>query len=296
MTDDVLARELAQLGVDAESYRALALLPLVQVAWADGAIQDAERTLILTLADQRYALGDEGKRVLKNWLHHPPTADFARRGRSALLSLCGRDGYDKVSRADLVDVITLAKQVARSAGGFFGFGAISASEAETIDEIARALGIVHDRRWEESPESDDKPIRRWAMPEDDTVVPEDADRENDGPDVEILLRCEAPSTPGDPLLVHYDADRGDRAVSIDSDGVSIGRATSCDVQIKYDMQVSRQHCRIFARAENGEPRIYVEDLASVTGTWVNGERVVERRLFGGDQLVVGSTSFFVQHR
>ena len=44
MTDEQLVRALNDLGLDEQSYRALVLLPLVRVAWADGAIQEPEST------------------------------------------------------------------------------------------------------------------------------------------------------------------------------------------------------------------------------------------------------------
>ena len=278
MTDDELAHQLQLLGMDAASYRALALLPLVQVAWADGTIQDAERDLILQLAEDRYALEAEGKRVLRNWLHHPPSAGYTHRGRTVLRELCGRAGFN-VSRDELGTVVSLAKQVAKAAGGFFGFGAISAHEATAIDEIAAALDI---------PDS-----RRWATADDDTLIPEDADRENDGPAVEVAFHShalEGGGGRGSAQLVLYDEARGDRSCPVNEIGISIGRGRSNTVQISYDAQVSRNHCRLYARAA----RIYIEDLHSVTGTWVNGERIVERRLFGGEEISVGTTVFFLQ--
>ena len=276
MTDEELGQELRLLGMDAASYRALALLPLVQVAWADGAVQDAERDLILDLADRHYALGEDGKRLLRNWLHHPPSAGYAQRGRHVLVELCDRDGFEALDKNALGDVISLAKQVARSAGGFFGFGAISPSEAEAIEQIARALDISS--------------ARRWVSADDETSIPEDADLENDGPDVEIVFHPVPDAGPVVGHLVLYDEDRGDRACPITEHGITIGRGTSSTVQINYDAQVSRAHCRVHAERD----RIYVEDLHSVSGTWVNGERVLSRRLFGGEQVAVGATMFFVQ--
>ena len=180
MTDEELGRELRRLGMDEASYRALPLLPLVQVAWADGIIQDAERDLILELAESRYRIGEEGQRVLRNWLHHPPSAGYAHRGRRVLLEMGGRAGFDGVTRHDLADVVAFAKKVAMAAGGSFGFGAISASEADAIDEIAQALDITG--------------ARPWATADDDTHIPEDADRENEGPSIEVVFQGPHPAT------------------------------------------------------------------------------------------------------
>ena len=91
-------------------------------------------------------------------------------------------------------------------------------------------------------------------------------------------------------LVLFDELRGEQICPVTTSGAIVGRARECAVQISYDGQVSRRHCRVVEK--NG--RFYVEDLGSTCGTWVNGERVVERRLLGGETLHVGSASFFFQ--
>ncbi len=68
--------------------------------------------------------------------------------------------------------------------------------------------------------------------------------------------------------------------------ISIGRALDNDIRLS-DTLVSRHHCRVFF----AEGRFYVRDLDSTTGTRVNGERIVERRLFGGETLDVGGIEF-----
>lgn len=277
MTDEELAQALIALGMDEASYRALPLLPLIQVAWADGELQEAERELILRLSEERYALSDEGRRVLRNWLHHAPTRDYVRRGQRVLMALCDRQGGRNVSRDTLADTVTFSLDVAKAAGGFFGFGAVASQEAEAIEEIAQALEIPHDRP--------------WVTPDDTTVIPADADQESDGPPPEVVFHQEpTQKVQSRGTLVQYDELKGEQACPVTTDGVVIGRARESTVQINYDGQVSRRHCRIFER----DGRFYVEDLESTRGTWVNGERIVERRLFGGETLLVGSASFFFQ--
>jgi hypothetical protein len=275
MDDAELAAALKALGMDEASYRALPLLPLVQVAWADGHMQERERELILRLAEERYALEDEGRRLLKNWLLHPPSREYARRGQKVLAALCARERHEDISPEVLSDVIDLAKEVAEAAGGFFGLRRVAAPEAEAIEEIATALSIAHHRA--------------WVAPEDPTLLPVDADSEAGGPPPEITFHVEgAGQSRG--TLVLFDELRGEQTAPVTAEGAVVGRARDCTVQISYDGQVSRRHCRVVEN--NG--RFYVEDLGSTCGTWVNGERVVERRLLGGETIHVGSASFFFQ--
>ncbi len=283
MTDHELGEHLKRLGVTPSTYRALPLLPLVQVAWADGQIQDAERDLILRLAETRYRLEGEGREVLRSWLDRPPSATYAARGRRVLIELVQRSAIGQIRREDLGDVVSLAKDVARAAGGFFGFGAINANEAHAIEEIARALDIPAERR--------------WASEFDETMVPEDADRENEGPPIEVVFPGEdgaqpAPPPPSAASLMLYDEFRGDRSCPIVPPGLTIGRGRDNTVRISYDGQVSRDHCRLSVRGD----RYFVTDLHSVSGTWVNGERIVERELLGGEEIAVGATVFFFQGR
>jgi hypothetical protein len=275
MTDAELAEALKALGMDAASYRALPLLPLVQVAWADGRVQDAERELILSLAAQRYGLEEEGMRLLRNWLHHAPSSQYVARGREALLGLCERQGFG--GREHLADVITFAKDVARAAGGFFGLASISSEEALAIDVIAQALHIEHDRP--------------WVAPEDPTFIPSDADLHAEGPPPEIVFHAEkhAPIVSRG-TLVKYDELKGEQSCPVTSEGVSVGRARENHIQISYDAQVSRKHCELVERGG----RFYLRDLRSTGGTWVNGERVLERRLLGGEKISVGSSTFLFQ--
>ena len=49
-----------------------------------------------------------------------------------------------------------------------------------------------------------------------------------------------------------------------------GRSKSCSVRVRHD-RVSAQHCRIYctARAPGQRLTVWLEDLGSANGTWVN---------------------------
>jgi pSer/pThr/pTyr-binding forkhead associated (FHA) protein len=69
------------------------------------------------------------------------------------------------------------------------------------------------------------------------------------------------------------------------DEVTVGRAPGCGVSLP-DTTVSQLHARVFRR----DGRIYVEDLGSTNGTWLNRARVSAAvPLKRGDRLQVGST-------
>ncbi|GIW94334.1 MAG: peptide-binding protein [Pirellulaceae bacterium] len=69
----------------------------------------------------------------------------------------------------------------------------------------------------------------------------------------------------------------------------IGRSEACHLRPKSDA-VSRKHCRLLLQ----EDGVYVEDLGSRNGTFINGERVTQRRLLrSGDVLRIAKLEFAV---
>ena len=70
------------------------------------------------------------------------------------------------------------------------------------------------------------------------------------------------------------------------DTVVFGRGPEADAVLDGDEFASGRHARVFRRGDE----VYVEDLGSTNGTFVNGQRLAaERRLRAGDVLVVGGT-------
>lgn len=143
MTDQELIDELRHLGIDRQSHKVVALLPLVQVAWADGTVQRAEAELIRSLATEHGMEEGDGARILETWLTEAPTRDFVNRGRRCLVELARRDGADlgeELQPETLEQVVELCEQVARAAGGLFGIlWTVDERERAAIEQIARAL-------------------------------------------------------------------------------------------------------------------------------------------------------------
>lgn len=68
--------------------------------------------------------------------------------------------------------------------------------------------------------------------------------------------------------------------------LTLGRASSCGVVLARDSFASSLHARVFPR--DGE--VWIEDLGSTNGTFVNEERLhTPARLRRGDRLRVGRT-------
>lgn len=95
---------------------------------------------------------------------------------------------------------------------------------------------------------------------------------------------------GRPYLAYRDGDGRERVFSLDpaAGHVTVGRRRSSDLALDWDGHVSRLHAR-FERDGDGWA---IEDPGlSTNGTWVNSERVGERRrLSDGDTIRIGDTT------
>jgi pSer/pThr/pTyr-binding forkhead associated (FHA) protein/tetratricopeptide (TPR) repeat protein len=69
------------------------------------------------------------------------------------------------------------------------------------------------------------------------------------------------------------------------DRLTIGRGTNNDILVP-DIAISRQHCEITRKADG---MFRLRDLQSGNGTKLNGTRVLDADLFGGDRIEIGST-------
>ena len=89
------------------------------------------------------------------------------------------------------------------------------------------------------------------------------------------------------LLLYQEGTAEEQIYPFTGEVLTIGRGRDNDIQIKNDSKVSRFHCKLFRRGNN----FYIEDNKSSNGTLVNGELITERRLFGGEEVIIGETFF-----
>jgi pSer/pThr/pTyr-binding forkhead associated (FHA) protein len=80
------------------------------------------------------------------------------------------------------------------------------------------------------------------------------------------------------------AERG-HAFTVDGDA-TLGRGGGCTVPLAFDTFVSQVHARVTER----DGSLWVEDVGSTNGTYVNGERIdAPTKLGKGDRVQVGET-------
>lgn len=139
MTDQAVLDKLVALGLRGNTIAALSLVPLIQVAWADGKIQDNERTAILQGAHGKgLEKGTAGYELLQTWLQQKPSIELIEAWEAYIKAL-GSQLNDEQNRLLKNQIVGFAKMVAAAAGGFLGIGKISAEEEKVLERIEAAF-------------------------------------------------------------------------------------------------------------------------------------------------------------
>ena len=139
MTDDAVLDRLVALGLRANTIAALSLVPLIEVAWADGEIQSNERTAILQGAHGKgLEQGTDGYALLESWLNKRPAPALVEAWEGYIKALASQLN-DEQNRLLKNQIVGFAKMVASSAGGFLGIGKVSASEEKVLSRIESAF-------------------------------------------------------------------------------------------------------------------------------------------------------------
>jgi hypothetical protein len=137
--DPQMLQELEWLGFTPETVALLPLVPLVQIAWAEGGVSAAERKLILQLARTRgIAEGSAADRQLADWLSSRPDPKvFSSASRLIRATLDSEPlGADRLTAQELV---TYCEEIAAASGGIFGINRVSPEERALLSEIASDL-------------------------------------------------------------------------------------------------------------------------------------------------------------
>ena len=135
-----LAERLVHLGFDAETACVLHILPLIQVAWANGEVSRRERRGILHVLKLREI--PEGSRawlMCESLLENRPTDAFLQSSREALRDLLSHS--QAAQGQEERQLIDLCVDIAEASGGLFGLvRSVSATERSVIADIAATVG------------------------------------------------------------------------------------------------------------------------------------------------------------
>ena len=168
------------------------------------------------------------------------------------------------------------------------------ADSEISDDLSSVLG-------------DDEPFAAAEEEEDEEEEEEEEEEEDDKPrgraaaieknEIDILGDDDAVASEpeaaagGDEfrraVLLYQEGTAEEQIYPFNGDTMTLGRGRDNDIQVKNDSKVSRYHCKLYRRG----PNFYIEDNKSANGSLVNGELITERRLFGGEEIIIGETFF-----
>ncbi len=87
---------------------------------------------------------------------------------------------------------------------------------------------------------------------------------------------------GATLVIRSGGGRSGEAFNVSGDRMTIGRSPDAEIFLD-DVTVSRNHALLVRRRDG----LYIDDLGSLNGTYVNRRRIESHRLRNGDELQVG---------
>lgn len=137
--DEALLDALAELGLQADTLAALSLVPLVEVAWADGKLEATEREALLHAAkdagiDERHPCYE----LFDGWMAQRPSASMLEVWSGYVGALAHT--LDAARYAQLRErILGRARSVAVAAGGFLGLKKISPEEEKILGMLDRAF-------------------------------------------------------------------------------------------------------------------------------------------------------------
>ena len=87
---------------------------------------------------------------------------------------------------------------------------------------------------------------------------------------------------GATLVIRSGGGRSGEAFNVGGERLTIGRSPEAEIFLD-DVTVSRNHALLVRRRDG----LYIDDLGSLNGTYVNRRRIESHRLQNGDELQVG---------
>jgi pSer/pThr/pTyr-binding forkhead associated (FHA) protein len=128
-----------------------------------------------------------------------------------------------------------------------------------------------------------------SVPDDESYVPGREQRKSAAPQPNGR-RAYAPRPTGTPGIIVEDSEilAPETRFDLKDGDTSVGRSSGSDVVLKSDDYASGRHARLTRHGG----LLYVEDLGSTNGTFVNGRKTVGATpVRNGDSVRIGSTTF-----
>lgn len=140
--DPALLGELQALGFTPETVALLPVVPVLEMAWAEGGITSAERGLVVKFARSRGI--DEASVAdaqLTQWMTSRPDETVFQGARRLIGAMLSSGASEAVDRLTADDLVAYCERIAAASGGIFGLrmGSISPEERVLLSQLASDL-------------------------------------------------------------------------------------------------------------------------------------------------------------
>jgi hypothetical protein len=137
VTDPQLIHELAELGFTPETVKLLPLIPVLEMAWAEGGVTPPERKMVVDVARARGIEADSAAdHQLLEWLDRRPEESVFRRAGRLINALFASEARVSLTPDQLRKY---CEAIAEASGGLFGIRRVSADERATLERIANEI-------------------------------------------------------------------------------------------------------------------------------------------------------------
>jgi hypothetical protein len=145
VADPAMLAELQELGFTGDTVVLLPLVPVLELAWAEGGITAAERQMLVSLARNRgVGEGSAADRQLDAWMATRPAQEvFTKAARLISALLSSGSGVTQGLTAD--QLVQYCEQIASASGGLLGLP-IRAVSLEERNLLTRIAGDLKGRR------------------------------------------------------------------------------------------------------------------------------------------------------
>ena len=135
ITDPRILDELSEHGLHAEALASLALVPIIEVVWADGHMHPDEHKAVLAAVEKHgIAKNSPAHTLVEHWLSNRPGPKLLKLWKEYVQAL--QPTLSPEGRRCLKEsVISYARAVAEAAGGFLGLGKVSAEEQAMLKKL-----------------------------------------------------------------------------------------------------------------------------------------------------------------
>lgn len=133
--DDLVLEKFIALDLRPETLASISMVPLIEIAWADGNIDPKEKDAILNAVGKFGWTPDSlNYELLDQWLKNKPSSSLLTAWKHYVDALCHKMTDEELAHFKK-EIMAHVTAVAEAAGGFLGIGKISAEERNMISQL-----------------------------------------------------------------------------------------------------------------------------------------------------------------